>query len=544
MERIETSLNETQKDYCLSLVNKFSLLKKDTKWETLIRIIKDLHEKEEIKKAIVFTQWIPTINYFRDQKNFLDFPCYLISGKDNEFYRNKQIREFRKNDGFAMLFTTDVLSEGLDLQSADCVINYDLPYNPQKIEQRIGRIDRIGQESQTITIINMLVEDSTDESVFELLLTRINAFEESFGDFPKTLIEKVEDEGAIDDDEVIRFLSERNLRNELLENDSLQIFDEFLDSEIKKQYSKYQQTSYALRWMAFERLFFMVFGRRNMQHVAGQKDFIKIPFFSEEDVETIANLVTIKEKASVTDEILNNIDQEGALIVSFNVEKNGFYLPFFHPLMKKAVEISYASFFPDNEQQPEPSILTISRNDDRSKSEKKMLVIIENSFQGKTEQKSEWVWYSINENNEIITLQHSPLEELWEKLTSEKFEAQSVADKFTLSQPIWNRIFDQRTKWYNAAKDEDEKSYFQIKRTEMQILKEKKKRLTKKLEKCSNSLLAQTIKHTIEEIENKLNEIHKLFIETKLNDHCIYTEKSITSRVVGVIIFGGKNKSQ
>ena len=79
-----------------------------------------------------------------------------------------------------MLFS-EVGCEGLDYQFCDCIVNYDLPWNPMRIEQRIGRIDRRGQQSEHVTIINLITPGTVDADIYERCLLRIGVFESALG---------------------------------------------------------------------------------------------------------------------------------------------------------------------------------------------------------------------------------------------------------------------------------------------------------------------------------------------------------------------------
>jgi hypothetical protein len=105
-----------------------------------------------------------------------------------------------------VLICTDAASEGLNLQAAGAVINYDLPWNPSRVEQRIGRIDRIGQKSPQVRIVNLFLKDSVDDKVYRALRFRCGLFEHFVGTMQPVLAharrmllgrEKV-DEGALD----------------------------------------------------------------------------------------------------------------------------------------------------------------------------------------------------------------------------------------------------------------------------------------------------------------------------------------------------------
>jgi hypothetical protein len=88
-----------------------------------------------------------------------------------------------------ILLATDAASEGLNLQQFSALINYDLPWNPMRVEQRIGRIDRIGQEAAMVTILNLYMEATIEEDTYYTLKHRIGAFEEVIGPLQPILAE-------------------------------------------------------------------------------------------------------------------------------------------------------------------------------------------------------------------------------------------------------------------------------------------------------------------------------------------------------------------
>ena len=87
---------------------------------------------------------------------------------------------FRDGDGPQILISTEAGGEGRNLQFCHMLVNYDLPWNPMKVEQRIGRIDRIGQK-QPVTIFNLSTTGTIEERVLEVLSDRIGLFEETVG---------------------------------------------------------------------------------------------------------------------------------------------------------------------------------------------------------------------------------------------------------------------------------------------------------------------------------------------------------------------------
>lgn len=95
--------------------------------------------------------------------------------------RSRFEQEQSEPDALDVLLFSEVGCEGLDYQFCDTMINYDLPWNPMKIEQRIGRIDRFGQKSAAVAIYNMIVDDTVDARIYDRCLQRINVFESSIG---------------------------------------------------------------------------------------------------------------------------------------------------------------------------------------------------------------------------------------------------------------------------------------------------------------------------------------------------------------------------
>lgn len=101
------------------------------------------------------------------------------------------MRAFQEDRKMRVLVSTEVGSEGLDFQYCHHLVNYDLPWNPMVVEQRIGRIDRFGQESDAVYIHNMVVKDTVEEKILLRLYDRIGIFKESIGDLESILGETI-----------------------------------------------------------------------------------------------------------------------------------------------------------------------------------------------------------------------------------------------------------------------------------------------------------------------------------------------------------------
>lgn len=188
----------------------------DTKLGALMRIIRENQTKGN-GKVIVFAHFHDTIHYLTNRFNSMGIGYRVISGEMNDREsRINAVEEFRTNDSVTVLLSSEVGGEGLDMQFCDTIVNYDLPWNPMVVEQRIGRIDRIGQQSEIIHIYNLLVKGTVQERIHDKLQKRIEAFRNTIGDLEPILSIKLDD----DDDTTIGKEIENNLyRTDLTEEE-------------------------------------------------------------------------------------------------------------------------------------------------------------------------------------------------------------------------------------------------------------------------------------------------------------------------------------
>ncbi|TGK11523.1 DEAD/DEAH box helicase [Leptospira fletcheri] len=162
-------------------------IKEDRKSQKLKETIAKL-KKEGHPKFIIFTQ-------FRSTQDFLaaslsDYKVTLFHGSLSADAKEDAITEFRKSS--EILICTEAGGEGRNLQFANVLFNYDLPWSPLKIEQRIGRIHRFGQKDN-VFIFNFASKETVAERVLEVLSNKIRLFEESIGNSDELL-------GAIEDE--------------------------------------------------------------------------------------------------------------------------------------------------------------------------------------------------------------------------------------------------------------------------------------------------------------------------------------------------------
>ncbi|MES1024892.1 SNF2-related protein [Gloeocapsa sp. BRSZ] len=168
--------------YLEDLLRSFENTGEDTKLSVFITTLRQ--ELRDRESAIIFTQYTDTMDYLRSalaQIYGSQVACY--SGRGGEIYQHEwcivakeQIkRRFREGE-IKILLCTESASEGLNLQTCGVLFNYDLPWNPMRVEQRIGRIDRIGQVHPTVTIHNFYYDGTVEAKVYQKLRSRINAF--------------------------------------------------------------------------------------------------------------------------------------------------------------------------------------------------------------------------------------------------------------------------------------------------------------------------------------------------------------------------------
>ncbi|MFZ5431891.1 MAG: DEAD/DEAH box helicase [Bacteroidota bacterium] len=165
----------------------------DSKFDELMRIVREVVVLNK-KKIIVFALFKNTLKYLAIRLSKCGFTSAIIHGDITE--RNEVINKFRTNNSVNILLSSEVGSEGLDFQFCDALVNYDLPWNPMVVEQRIGRIDRFGQKSQIVNIYNLIVKNSIQEEIFERLLDRIGIFRSSIGDL-EAILDKESEFGTL-----------------------------------------------------------------------------------------------------------------------------------------------------------------------------------------------------------------------------------------------------------------------------------------------------------------------------------------------------------
>lgn len=177
-------LDTVRADVAAILERASNLDSRDPKVEAFVKVLADKGTLPN-NKALVFSTFRHTLSYLVRHMQSTGLRYGLVHGDVPDEERASLRRRFAlpKEDPNALdvLLSSEVGCEGLDFQFCDFLINYDLPWNPMRIEQRIGRIDRYGQKSETVAIINFVTPGTVDADIYERCLWRIGVFQHAVG---------------------------------------------------------------------------------------------------------------------------------------------------------------------------------------------------------------------------------------------------------------------------------------------------------------------------------------------------------------------------
>lgn len=159
----------------------------DKKWEELSHLLQDQPEMYTAggsrRKLIIFTEHKDTLNYLVQRISGLlgdSSAVITIHGGTNRDERRKAQEEFRNNPDVLVLVATDAAGEGVNLQNASLMVNYDLPWNPNRLEQRFGRIHRIGQ-TEVCHLWNLVANETREGDVFQKLFDKLEIEKQALG---------------------------------------------------------------------------------------------------------------------------------------------------------------------------------------------------------------------------------------------------------------------------------------------------------------------------------------------------------------------------
>lgn len=204
----------------------------DAKTEALIRTIAQqrMEQGEPLMKVLVFTEFRATQQYLEKQLTAKGLSCATINGSMELEARQNALRYFK--DKADVMISTDAAGESLNMQFCHVIVNYDLPWNPMAIEQRIGRVDRIGQK-HIVKAFNMLTSNSIDAKVYGIIVEKLDTILNELG------IDKTSDvlDSTIEQNKINRIYLQS-----LLDPRRTEFVGDSWLFEIKKKLSEYKAT--------------------------------------------------------------------------------------------------------------------------------------------------------------------------------------------------------------------------------------------------------------------------------------------------------------
>lgn len=210
----------------------------DPKLQAFLKVIRDKQALDN-NKLLVFSCFRHTWEYLAENLKREGIRVGLIHGKVADDQRRELRNRFSlpKDDADALdvLLSSEVGCEGLDYQFCDGMVNYDLPWNPMRVEQRIGRIDRYGQKSPAVVIYNFITPGTVDAEIYERCLWRIGVFQQSIGGNEEILGELTQEIQNIADDFNLS-TEEQTARLQQLSDNEVRIMQE--QAQLEQQQSQ------------------------------------------------------------------------------------------------------------------------------------------------------------------------------------------------------------------------------------------------------------------------------------------------------------------
>ena len=180
LEAISLNMAEeiAELEHIISVAKQAEFQHPDVKVERLVDTIDEILSEDRNQKIIIFTEFVATQAYLQQFLENRGFTVSVLNGSMSIDERNEALQEFKTKT--SIFISTDAGGEGLNLQFSNIIINYDLPWNPMKIEQRCGRADRIGQQ-RDVHIYNFIVGDTVENRVREVLEEKLSVIFKELG---------------------------------------------------------------------------------------------------------------------------------------------------------------------------------------------------------------------------------------------------------------------------------------------------------------------------------------------------------------------------
>jgi len=163
------------------ILDAYAVLKTDSKIETLIKLIRDIFRQDRNQKILIYTKHPTTLFYIIEKLKPTGLSIVPFTGASTREEKTAIIDEFKNRAD--IMISTETGCEGLNFQFCNNLINYDLPWNPMSVEQRIGRIDRIGQK-RNMNIYSLATKGTMEEYVVDLIINKMCCVGLIIGELP------------------------------------------------------------------------------------------------------------------------------------------------------------------------------------------------------------------------------------------------------------------------------------------------------------------------------------------------------------------------
>jgi len=180
---VESDLyHEGTRDFAQGILDDYKKLDSDSKIEKLVSLVKEIRERSDDEKILIYTRHPTTLRYIVEKLIPQDLKIIEFMGGLDREEKSRRVDSFKAGEADIMI-STDCGAEGLNFQFCRNLINYDLPWNPMSVEQRIGRLDRIGQE-RDMYIYSFATKGTMEEHVVDLIINKMCCVGLVIGELP------------------------------------------------------------------------------------------------------------------------------------------------------------------------------------------------------------------------------------------------------------------------------------------------------------------------------------------------------------------------
>ena len=434
----------------------------DPKYERLLNIVRDKQNLPN-NKVMLFSSFRHTLHYLYERLKADGLRVGMLHGgtpdEERLVLRNRFEMPREDSNTLDILLFSEIGCEGLDYQFCDCIVNYDLPWNPMRVEQRIGRIDRVGQKSESIAIVNLITPGTVDADIYERCLKRIGVFESAIGSSEEILgditreIRKIAENYTLSEEErrdKLQQLADNKIRlvqeQEALEQKQKELFGIRLpEDRIKREIE--DASSYWLTSASIHRLVAFYLQQacgRNQEFILGERPLKTLRLSQDARTILLRDLQKLPRQNAIAyrewENWLKGADQH--LAITFESDcatehpEAAFVMPL-HPLVKQAA----AALLPDTDQRAVAKLKVQTNEVPAGHYE---FVIYQ------------WQFHGIREDQALKPIVSSDavtphLDRLLEKAVD------AATEEGDINTPVWDELEAQHYRLWSAARAEHQK---------------------------------------------------------------------------------------